>query len=86
MAACNLDHYGTSVPAIRSVANAAAAPYPGLATSGRALPRWFSALWHLPEGEFSYIEGRLDPASIAFSVPPAADMASPPRPPPERAG
>lgn len=46
---------------------------------GRRLPGRFSAVWHLTEGEFSYIEGSLDPASIAFNV-------SPPRREPISAG
>ena len=41
-------------------------------SGGRPLPAQFSAAWHLTEGEFSYIEGRLDPASIAFNVPPGS--------------
>jgi hypothetical protein len=27
-------------------------------------------MWTLPEGQFSYLEDRLDPVSIAFEVPP----------------
>jgi hypothetical protein len=42
-------------------------------TRGRPLPGRFSAVWHLTEGEFSYIEGRLDPASIVFNVSPTTD-------------
>ena len=41
-------------------------------SGGRPLAAQFSAVWHLPEGEFSYIEGRLDPARIAFNVPPGS--------------
>jgi Family of unknown function (DUF6544) len=39
---------------------------------GRPLPGPLSCVWHLAEGEFSYLEGRVDPASIAYNVPPAA--------------
>jgi hypothetical protein len=35
----------------------------------RPMPGRCSALWNLPEGEFSNIEGRFDPASFAFNVP-----------------
>lgn len=38
---------------------------------GRPIPGPFGAVWHLPEGPLPYIEGELDPASIAFNVPPA---------------
>jgi Family of unknown function (DUF6544) len=36
--------------------------------NGRVVPGRARAVWNLPEGEFSYIEGRLDPDSIAFNV------------------
>jgi len=39
-------------------------------TGDRPVPGRFSAVWHLTEGDFSYIEGRLDLASMAFNVPP----------------
>jgi Family of unknown function (DUF6544) len=39
--------------------------------NGRPVPGPFKCVWHLPEGDFSYIEGRLDPESFAFNVPPA---------------
>ena len=39
---------------------------------GRPVPGRFSAVWHLTEGDFSYIEGRLDLARMAFNVPPAS--------------
>jgi len=38
--------------------------------NGRLVPGPFKCVWTLPEGEFSYIEGRLDPAGFAFNVPP----------------
>jgi Family of unknown function (DUF6544) len=38
--------------------------------NGRPVPGPFKCVWHLPEGEFSYIEGQLDPASFAFNVTP----------------
>ena len=38
--------------------------------NGRPMPGPFKCVWNLPEGEFSYIEGRLDPASFAFNIPP----------------
>jgi hypothetical protein len=41
-------------------------------SGGRPLPAQFSAVWRLAEGEFSYIEGRLDPTRIAFNVPPGS--------------
>jgi len=37
---------------------------------GRPIPGPFGAVWHLPEGPLPYIQGELDPASIAFNVPP----------------
>lgn len=36
---------------------------------GRPIPGPFGAVWHLPEGPLPYIEGELDPASIAFNGP-----------------
>lgn len=39
---------------------------------GRPIPDQFAAVWHLPEGDFSYIEGCFDPAGIAFNIPPTA--------------
>jgi hypothetical protein len=40
------------------------------AASGRPVPGHCCCVWHFPEGEFSYLEGQFDPASIAFNVPP----------------
>jgi hypothetical protein len=37
---------------------------------GRPVPAWFGATWHLPDGPLPYIEGRVDPASLAFDVDP----------------
>lgn len=37
---------------------------------GRPLPGRSRAVWRLDEGEFSYIEGCFDPASIAYNVSP----------------
>lgn len=37
---------------------------------GRPLPGRTSAEWHRPEGPTPYIEGRFDPAAIAYDVPP----------------
>lgn len=37
---------------------------------GRAWPGPFACVWHLPEGELPYIKGRLDPADVAFNIPP----------------
>jgi hypothetical protein len=36
----------------------------------RAWPGPFSCVWHLPEGELTYIKGRLDPANVAFNISP----------------
>jgi hypothetical protein len=38
--------------------------------NGRPVPGPLKCVWNLPEGKFSYLEGRLDPESIAFNVPP----------------
>ena len=46
-----------------------------VSANGRRVPGQFRAVWNLPEGEFSYIEGRFDPASIAFNVPPTTKEA-----------
>ena len=37
---------------------------------GRPLPGPFGAVWHLPGGPLPYIEGRLEPGSVAFNVQP----------------
>ncbi|HUJ07415.1 MAG TPA: DUF6544 family protein [Streptosporangiaceae bacterium] len=42
-----------------------------VAAGGRPVPGQSRAIWNLPEGEFCYLEGRFDPGSIAFNVPPA---------------
>jgi hypothetical protein len=42
----------------------------------RQMPGRCSALWNLPEGEFSYMEGRFDPESFAFNVPPTTKQES----------
>jgi hypothetical protein len=36
---------------------------------GRPIPGPMKAVWHLPDGPMSYVEGRIVPASIAFNVP-----------------
>jgi Family of unknown function (DUF6544) len=38
--------------------------------NGRPVAEWIRCVWNLPEGEFAYLEGRWDPGSIAFNVPP----------------
>jgi hypothetical protein len=38
--------------------------------NGRPVPGPGRCVWNLAEGEFSYLEGRFDPASVAFNVPP----------------
>jgi hypothetical protein len=38
---------------------------------GRRLPRRGSALWHLPDGEFTYVRGAFDPASLTIETAPA---------------
>jgi uncharacterized protein DUF6544 len=43
-----------------------------VAVDGRPLPGQSKAVWNLTEGEFSYLEGRFDPASVAFNVAPTA--------------
>ena len=48
----------------------------GVGTNGRPVPGPFKCVWNLPEGEFSYIEGRLDPASFAFNVPPTTKQSA----------
>jgi len=42
--------------------------------NGRLLPGRCRATWNLPEGEFAYMEGRFDPDSFAFNVPPTAEV------------
>jgi len=37
---------------------------------GRPLPERFGAVWHLPDGPLPYVDGRLDPRSVAFNVAP----------------
>jgi Family of unknown function (DUF6544) len=44
--------------------------------NGRVVPGPFKCVWNLPEGEFSYIEGRLDPQSFDFNVPPITEERS----------
>jgi Family of unknown function (DUF6544) len=39
---------------------------------GRAFPTRGKAVWHLPQGEFTYAVFDFDPAGIAFNVPPGA--------------
>ena len=41
------------------------------AARGRPFPGPVSAVWHLPEGPMPYAEGRFDPASVEFDLPPA---------------
>ena len=38
---------------------------------GRPLPGHFGAVWHLPDGPLPYVEGRLEPGSVAFNVLPS---------------
>ena len=37
---------------------------------GRPLPGPMAAVWHLPDGELPYVEGRIDPASLQIDVAP----------------
>jgi hypothetical protein len=37
---------------------------------GRVWPGPFSAVWHLPDGQLPYIEGRLEPAGVSFNSAP----------------
>jgi Family of unknown function (DUF6544) len=38
--------------------------------NGRLVPGRCRAVWNLPDREFSYMEGRFDPHSLAFNLPP----------------
>lgn len=52
-------------------------PVPEWTAAGeRAWPGPFSCVWHLPEGEFTYIKGRLSPADVAFNIPAEAHARS----------
>lgn len=42
----------------------------GTTVDGRALPISSSATWHLPDGEFTYVDGAIDPPSIDWNVGP----------------
>jgi len=37
-------------------------------TADRELPKTGAAIWHLPEGPFTYIEGAVAPETVAFNV------------------
>jgi len=39
---------------------------------GRSWPGSVAAVWHLPDGEFRYVEGRFDAASVVVNVPPGS--------------
>ena len=45
-------------------------PIDGWATlaGGRPVPTGGSAIWHLPDGEFSYVRGSFDPLSVEFDT------------------
>ncbi len=40
---------------------------------GRPFPRGGCATWHLPDGEFTYVEGEFDPATFVENLPPTAE-------------
>jgi hypothetical protein len=40
-------------------------------SNGRPLPAGASAVWHLPEGPFSYIQGRYTPGDLTYDVAPS---------------
>ncbi len=44
--------------------------------NGRPVPGPCRVVWNLPEGEFSFLEGRWDPESVAFNVPPTSKQES----------
>ncbi len=39
---------------------------------GRAIPTRGRAVWHLPQGDFTYAEFEFDPAELVYNVPPGA--------------
>ena len=39
---------------------------------GRALPTSGRAIWHLPKGDFPYVEVAFDPDALAFNLAPGA--------------
>jgi hypothetical protein len=51
-----------------------------VAANDRLVPGRCRAVWNLPEGEFSCIEGRWDTGSIAFNVPPPTKEDTAPAP------
>ncbi|HET6150805.1 MAG TPA: DUF6544 family protein, partial [Polyangia bacterium] len=40
--------------------------------NGRRLPTSGRAVWHLPQGDFTYVEMAFSPQGVAFNVPPGA--------------
>ena len=44
--------------------------------NGRHLPSRGSAIWHLPEGPFTYAEFRFSPGDVRYNVPPAEPSAA----------
>ena len=43
-------------------------------TDGRPLPTTASAVWHLPEGDFTYVRGAFDPALVEFDRAPSSTV------------
>ncbi|MFL5353015.1 DUF6544 family protein [Archangium sp.] len=37
---------------------------------GRPIPTWGKAVWHLPQGDFTYVEMAFSPDNLVFNVPP----------------
>ena len=64
------DGFGTRIMAREWLAETARPILLAHTIDGRPLPGPMAAVWHLPDGELPYVEGRIDPASLQIDVAP----------------